>query len=533
MTGADANEDRENWTEGTESGDQSAGSPAPSAEKGGQLPGPAFEWSEWPTQGMSPGPAFGAYDEPQPAPPPGPAFSAYDEPPPTALPPSAVPPPGPAFGAYDYPAAPAPLPGPAFFEAAGTLPEPVGSPPPRPGGGGPPRGSPTGPAFWARGGPRPDRGPSDDLREPWFRRLRRLFGGRRAGEGMSGVLTGALGGARALLVGWFVPSLINLLVFAIVVVPRLSGFQALTGSGNIDTARSTVFILVGTTVLGLALAALQTPLYRVLEGYLGWPKWLFQLGRRRELASKHLLGDRLNGASLALREGALSEAERGLLEEYRRHVVTGPYVDSDARKGPVWLSLLAERLSRFPADDGQVIATRLGNAIRRFEEYGYNRFRLDSQVLWHELNATVPEPARKQAEDARMNVDFFVCLLYGNLLVAASACVELGAGNPARPWLVAGTIIALPLLACVWYRVAIVATDDWAGAVRAMVNLGRLPLTAAMGLALPQAIGDERAMWELTVEFVRYPYSPRAAGLDVFRQPGGATGIGPCTGGDE
>jgi hypothetical protein len=337
---------------------------------------------------------------------------------------------------------------------------------------------------------------------------------------MTGVLTGALGGARALLIGWFVPSLINLLVLGIVVVPGLSGLAALTGSGTIDAARSTAFILVGTMVLGLTLAALQTPLYRILEGYLGWPKWLFQMGRRHELARKHLLEARLCAASLALREkaGTLSEKERGLLQEYRAHVVTGHYVDSDARKGPVWLSLLDERLSRFPADDGQVIATRLGNAIRRFEEYGYNRFRLDSQVLWHELNAVAPEQARKQAEDARMNVDFFICLLYGHLLVAVSACIELGAGNPARPWLVAGTIIGLLVLACVWYRVAIVATDDWAGAVRAMVNLGRLPLTTSMGLALPQAIGDERAMWALAVDFVRYPYSPRAAALDAFRR---------------
>lgn len=156
MTGADANEDRQNWTEGTESGDQSAGSPTPLAEKGGPPPGPAFERSEWPTQGVSPGPAFSAYDEP---------------------PPATGPPPGPAFSANDYPAPPAPLPGPAFFEAAGTLPEPAGSPPPGPRQ---PLGRPPGPAFSALGGLRPGRGPYDDLREPWFRRLRRLFGGRRA-----------------------------------------------------------------------------------------------------------------------------------------------------------------------------------------------------------------------------------------------------------------------------------------------------------------------------------------------------------------
>ncbi len=335
---------------------------------------------------------------------------------------------------------------------------------------------------------------------------------------MSGVLQGALGGARALLVGWFVPSLINVLIFGIVIVPRLSGFQALTTSGQADTARSTVFALVGTVVLGLALAALQTPLYRILEGYLGWPERLYQAGRRRKLADKHLLANRLEAATLVRREtaGTLTEDEAQILRRFRTHAVTGPFVAPDARRGELWLSLLAERLARFPSDP-QVTATRLGNAIRRFEEYGYDRFRLDSQVLWHELNAAAGEAARKQAEDARMNVDFFVCLLYGHLIVAVSACVALVTGNPARPGLVAAALVGLPVLALIWYRVAVAATDDWAGAVRAMVNLGRAPLAAALGLALPPTIALERRMWTLTAGLVRDPYRQAAATLDEFR----------------
>src|ERR1019366_2136348 len=95
-------------------------------------------------------------------------------------------------------------------------------------------------------------GPAADLRESWFRRvlLRRR---------MSGVFQGVLGGGRALLVGWFVPSLINLLVFGFVIVPQASGFQALAGPGGSEAAaRSTIFALVGTTVAGLVLAAPQT-----------------------------------------------------------------------------------------------------------------------------------------------------------------------------------------------------------------------------------------------------------------------------------
>jgi hypothetical protein len=344
---------------------------------------------------------------------------------------------------------------------------------------------------------------------------------------MSGVLQGALGGGRALLIGWFLPSLINLLLLGFVIVPGSSGFGVLTGSGHSQLLRPAVFTLVGTTVLGLALAALQTPLYRILEGYLGWPERLFRAGRRRQVAHKHLLQNRLDAAHLVAweRAGALPDEHKDLLNQFRAHPVTVRFTDSDARRGPVWLSVLYERLHRYPADDAQVTPTRLGNAIRRFEEYGFDRFRLDSQVLWHELNAVVPDPARKQVEDARANVDFFVCLLYGHLLVAVAALAELAAGSPGRPWLVVATIAGLLVLAVAWYRVAVAATDDWAGAVRTMINLGRQPLATGLGLQLPGLLADERTMWALVTGLAQTSYHPElAARLDTFRDRGGGPG---------
>src|SRR5207248_3063478 len=154
----------------------------------------------------------------------------------------------------------------------------------------------------------------------------------------------ALGGGRALLVGWILPSAINVLIFGFVIIPKFSGF------GD-DATRSAVFGLLGTVLLGLVLAAVQTQLYRLLEGYLGWPQRLFQAGRRRQLARKHLLQGRLNAATLVLREDRLSGKDQETLAEYRAHPVTGRYADSDAPKGPVWFALLEERLRRYPIDD--------------------------------------------------------------------------------------------------------------------------------------------------------------------------------------
>jgi hypothetical protein len=332
---------------------------------------------------------------------------------------------------------------------------------------------------------------------------------------MTGILQGALGGGRALLVGWLLPSLINVLVFGLVVLPRPA---ALTGDAGWTAAGG----LVGTAVLGLVLAALQTPLYRLLEGYLGWPERLYQARRRRQLARKHLLRNRVDAATLVAEEraGTLSDVDRPTLAAFRAHPVIGRYLDADVRKGAVWLALLTERLHRYPVDDRQVAPTRLGNAIRRFEEYGYDRYRLDSQVLWHELNAVVDDAARRQVEDGRTHVDFFVSLLYGHLVVGAAAVVGLGTGATGRPWVVAGALAGLLVLAAVWYRVAVVATDEWAGAVRAMVNLGRRPLAAALGLTLPRGIDEERAMWFLAGDLVSTAFHPGIAELDSFRARG-------------
>lgn len=342
---------------------------------------------------------------------------------------------------------------------------------------------------------------------------------------MTGIVQSALSGGRALLIGWILPSLINVLIFGFVVAPKLSRFGAL----DTEEVRAALFGLIATALLGLVLASLQTPLYRILEGYLGWPQWLVRARRRRHLARKHLLRNRVDAIVLAEQEraGRLSDADRSALAAFRAHPVIDRYLDVDIHKGAVWFALLDERLHRYPLDDRQVAPTQLGNAIRRFEEYGHNRYRLDSQVLWPELNAAVGESARKQTEDARMSVDFFISLLYGHLLVIVAAAVNLAIGTAERPWLVATTIAALLPLTVIWYRLAVVATDEWAGAVRAMVNLGRHPLATALGLTLPREIDDERAMWLIVGNLVRTGFHPGLTTLDAYRTASGNQLAGP------
>ncbi|GAA3292037.1 hypothetical protein GCM10020218_066110 [Dactylosporangium vinaceum] len=336
---------------------------------------------------------------------------------------------------------------------------------------------------------------------------------------MSEIVKGVLGGGWALLVGWIAPAAVNVvLAFWVLSGTRwLPGIGRLLGEGDIAGATLGVAVLVG-----LLLAAVQTPLYRILEGYLGWPHGVANRARERMRQRKLLLADRIAAVELVDREraGDLDTDGAAALAAMRAHRRVRRHLDRDATGGAVRRGLLHERLRRFPVDDSQVVATRLGNAIRRLEEYGYDRYRLDTQIFWYELTAVADERTTKQVEQARTTVDFFVALLYGHLAVAGVALVGAFVHPGALLW---AAVVGLPLLAYCWYRLAVVTTDEWAAAVRAMVNVGRVAFAERLGVTLPATLEEERTMWARQSRLVRLSYRDFSAddrpepGIDAAR----------------
>lgn len=198
-------------------------------------------------------------------------------------------------------------------------------------------------------------------------------------------------------------------------------------------------------------------------------------------------------------------ADKARLAELVANLKVQRFAPRDLARTTVQRGMLRERLRRYPVDDAQVAPTRLGNAIRQLEEYGYQHYRLDSQALWYELTATAPKQLGQQVDVARAGVDFFVCLLFGNLLVAGIALAAVSASD-ARAGTLLITAGVLIVASGLWYRLAVITTDDWALAVRALVDVGRKPLAAALGFQLPKAIDQEREMWQQYCRFVRRPY---------------------------
>ncbi|AXK34741.1 hypothetical protein DVA86_20890 [Streptomyces armeniacus] len=330
---------------------------------------------------------------------------------------------------------------------------------------------------------------------------------------MGDIAKGVLGGAWTLVAGWMLPTALNLAVFFLAVAPdlrRVGPVARLWPGSDVDTA---LLLLVSAVLLGLVLNALQVPLYRVLEGYVLWPAPVYARGCARHRAAKQALEGRLELLRLerAGPEGR-TEADAARAAALRADPRIARAARRDRTRTTAQRSLLQEELSRYPADDGQIVPTRLGNAIRRLEEYGHNRYRLDTQTLWNELTGTAPPQVRRQAETARTSVDFFVALLYGHAAVALVALAAVWrAGTPAQLPVTAAVLLAL---IPVWYRCAVTSTDEWAAAVRALVNTGRRPLADSLGLVLPQDLAREREMWMLVTRMSRRPY--RDAAVDAF-----------------
>jgi hypothetical protein len=332
---------------------------------------------------------------------------------------------------------------------------------------------------------------------------------------MTAVVTSLLGGGWELVAGWILPTAVNSLLFAFLVLPALRGVPALHAVATASHPAQGLALLVTAVVGGLVLSALQTPLYRLLEGY-SWPAGLRRRGIGRHRRAKLLADRQLRLARLAYREraGTLTEAEAADLAGLREGQGPGPGPPA----GALDISLLAERLRRYPVDDEQILPTRLGNAIRRFEEYGYDRYRLDIVTMWYAVNGVSARRVRREVGAARASVDFFVCLIYGHAVVVLAAVAAL----VVSPRDATGPAVAIAAgcgLSVLWYWMAVRATDEWASAVRGLVDLGRKPLAEALGLELPATLAQERLMWTLVCRRARVRHGDWASELDQFRLP--------------
>ncbi|HZD71959.1 MAG TPA: hypothetical protein VFA45_24505 [Actinomycetes bacterium] len=270
------------------------------------------------------------------------------------------------------------------------------------------------------------------------------------------------------LYAWLLPSAIAVSAFALIIFPAIDTWPIIEdiprgkGSGGLVLAFASFAI-------AMILALNSLSLYRFLEGYMCWPAWLYDSFRKKQVNRWMRL---------------------------RRQVMA-----ADAERDATQMALLEEKLKRYPSHEKYIVPTRLGNALRALETYGYARYNLDSQALWYELEAVAPESLQKQTEDGRVGIDFFVSSIYLSAFFSILAII-VGIIQWNGTVLVAG--ILAPLLIPLLYQRAVVSTTEWQAAVQALINVGRVKLASELGLTMPPTLDEERKMWGAVADLVLY-----------------------------
>ena len=306
---------------------------------------------------------------------------------------------------------------------------------------------------------------------------------------MGDIFKGISAGFARFVFAWVTPSLVTVGVFAIFLWPQVQDtvpfrpLSRLTAHG-VTTAAIVFGFAVATLAVTFAYASL--PIYQLLEGY-SLPRIL----RRPLLRRQQREFARVR--ALELRFAATGVLPKGVsIDDFRK----------------------------FPESLDGVQATSLGNALKAMETWATERYHLDSQLMWHELQGVSRDTVRRDTDEGRAPVDFFISSIAHMALLFITCLLIIGLVPQARVRAVVIAVVAL-LIMPASYRLAVRNMVDWAQSVKAMVNLGRIDLANALGLSVPATLEDERTMWSAYYYAIELNQSRHMWSYNSFRRPAG------------
>lgn len=267
--------------------------------------------------------------------------------------------------------------------------------------------------------------------------------------------------SRYFVVGFFLPAFFSLVALWI---SSSAGFVPNTLQRHSETSQVAI-LGGGALVVGLALSGLRYFTIRLFEGYpiahaKSWPV----LGRLY--------------AGLTARQ----------VRTYNRLLA----IRDDPQKGNEEQSEAAWRVERFfPQDENKLLPTRLGNAIRAFEQHSNVRWGLDGVTIWPRINALLTADERELHVDAETDLYVFINGALGAFIVGICLIVDKAVFVPQPAW--EWWLYVIPfVVGYLIYRAAVSSAALWGDTVRASIDLHRLDLYEKLGVRAPMSFSDER-----------------------------------------
>jgi hypothetical protein len=260
-------------------------------------------------------------------------------------------------------------------------------------------------------------------------------------------------------------------------IPTLSRFETI-----MDTQWKVVTLTAIVTLVAALLHVLNTPVVRLYEGY-PWkdgPLGRFKI-RKNVKRLQTLIDARNKGRALR------------------------PQLQADKERLATVQALLIEVANEislsFPRE-ASVLPTRLGNAIRSFENYPSSQYNISAIPLWAHFAVKMAPSHAAAIEDAKTSVDVSINFSF-LLMILAVAITAAGFVYPIP--FVAKTLVVLWVLkisvlalsSYLAYVAAIGRAVEWGGGVRSVFDLYRWDVLKGLGFTvMPADMVTERELWK-------------------------------------
>jgi hypothetical protein len=143
---------------------------------------------------------------------------------------------------------------------------------------------------------------------------------------------------------------------------------------------------------------------------------------------------------------------------------------------------LDRALHQFPREDHDIMPTRLGNILRTAERYAGDRYGLDAIICWPRLWLLLPDPTKKDLQDARTELNNAVRLFLWSTLLLIWTIWSW--------WAIPIALIAAAFAYC-W---AIDAAEVYASVIEATFDVHRHLLYQALRREIPEDLNEERCV---------------------------------------
>ena|SRR5712691_240751 len=189
---------------------------------------------------------------------------------------------------------------------------------------------------------------------------------------------------------------------AIVTVAGLPMLSAILSSFRVAGKDQTPYLVGIAVFFGFLLSLLDDPIYQLIEGRAGWPRWLSQWRQQRW--------------------------KRIVSRIYKRQAELD---QNSPERAECWYLL-----RQFPIDaEGKPTATRptrIGNAMAAYEDYAYSRYGMDDTFYWPRLWLVLDKDARSEVDIPWAAVDaiLYAALGVGGVAIAYVALCQRQSESP-------------------------------------------------------------------------------------------------------